>query len=49
MNVKNRAVELRTSKHTADGALQKGEDFVKVCLSLLGAFNIQVAIEQSTN
>jgi hypothetical protein len=29
--------------------LQKGEDFVKVCLSLLGAFNIQVAIEQSTN
>jgi RNA-binding protein PNO1 len=30
MNVKNRAVELRTSKHTTDtGALQKGEDFVK--------------------
>ncbi|KAI9670403.1 MAG: pre-rRNA-processing protein pno1 [Caeruleum heppii] len=30
MNVKNRAVELRTSKHTIDsGALQKGEDFVK--------------------
>ncbi|MCJ1463604.1 pre-rRNA-processing protein pno1 [Pseudocyphellaria aurata] len=30
MNVKTRAVELRTSKHTADtGALQKGEDFVK--------------------
>jgi len=30
MNVKSRAVELRTSKHTTDsGALQKGEDFVK--------------------
>ncbi|KAI9854567.1 MAG: pre-rRNA-processing protein pno1 [Vezdaea acicularis] len=30
MNIKNRAVELRTSKHTTDsGALQKGEDFVK--------------------
>ncbi len=30
MNVKSRAVELRTSKHTVDsGALQKGEDFVK--------------------
>jgi RNA-binding protein PNO1 len=30
MNVKNKAVELRTSKHTTDsGALQKGEDFVK--------------------
>lgn len=30
MNVKSRAVELRTSKHTIDtGALQKGEDFVK--------------------
>ncbi|KAI9787859.1 MAG: pre-rRNA-processing protein pno1 [Peltula sp. TS41687] len=30
MNIKNRAVELRTSKHTSDvGALQKGEDFVK--------------------
>lgn len=30
MNVKNKVVELRTSKHTADtGALQKGEDFVK--------------------
>lgn len=30
MNIKNRAVELRTSKHTADtGAIQKGEDFVK--------------------
>lgn len=30
MNVKNRAVELRTSKATTDsGALQKGEDFVK--------------------
>lgn len=30
MNVKNRAVELRTSKHTTDsGAIQKGEDFVK--------------------
>lgn len=30
MNVKSRAVELRTSKHTEDtGALQKGEDFVK--------------------
>ncbi|MCJ1305385.1 pre-rRNA-processing protein pno1 [Hypocenomyce scalaris] len=30
MNVKNRAVELRSSKHTRDsGALQKGEDFVK--------------------
>ena len=30
MNVKARAVELRTSKYTADsGALQKGEDFVK--------------------
>lgn len=30
MNIKNRAVELRTSKHTTDpGALQKGDDFVK--------------------
>lgn len=30
MNVKNRAVEMRTSKHTVDnGAIQKGEDFVK--------------------
>ena len=30
MNLKSRAVELRTSKHTTDtGALQKGEDFVK--------------------
>ncbi|MCJ1477949.1 pre-rRNA-processing protein pno1 [Lambiella insularis] len=30
MNIKSRAVELRTSKHTNDsGALQKGEDFVK--------------------
>ncbi|KAF9886187.1 pre-rRNA-processing protein pno1 [Aspergillus nanangensis] len=30
MNIKNRAVELRTSKFTSDtGALQKGEDFVK--------------------
>lgn len=30
MNVKTRAVELRTSRHTTDlGALQKGEDFVK--------------------
>jgi RNA-binding protein PNO1 len=30
MNLKNKAVELRTSKHTIDtGALQKGEDFVK--------------------
>ena len=30
MNVKNRAVELRTSKFTTDsGSLQKGEDFVK--------------------
>ena len=30
MNVKARAVELRSSRHTSDpGALQKGEDFVK--------------------
>lgn len=30
MNIKNKAVELRTSKQTTDtGALQKGEDFVK--------------------
>lgn len=30
MNIKNKAVELRTSKFTTDtGALQKGEDFVK--------------------
>ncbi|KAL1993007.1 hypothetical protein VTN49DRAFT_3764 [Thermomyces lanuginosus] len=30
MNIKNRAVELRTSKFTTDsGALQKGEDFVR--------------------
>lgn len=30
MNIKNRAIELRTSKHTTDpGAVQKGEDFVK--------------------
>lgn len=29
MNLKNRAVELRTSKHTTDaGALQKGADFM---------------------
>ena len=34
MNLKGKAVELRTSKHTTnDGALQKGEDFVKAfCL-----------------
>lgn len=30
MNLKAKAVELRTSKYTSDdGALQKGEDFVK--------------------
>ncbi|OAQ64176.1 pre-rRNA-processing protein [Pochonia chlamydosporia 170] len=30
MNIKRKAVELRTSQHTTDsGALQKGEDFVK--------------------
>lgn len=30
MNVKTKAVELRTSRHTTDvGALQKGEDFVR--------------------
>jgi rRNA processing protein Krr1/Pno1 len=30
MNTKNKAVELRSSKHTTDpGAVQKGEDFVK--------------------
>lgn len=30
MNVKSKAVELRTSRYTTDtGALQKGEDFVK--------------------
>ena len=30
MNIKSKAVEMRTSKHTTDaGALQKGEDFVK--------------------
>jgi RNA-binding protein PNO1 len=30
VRVKNKAVELRTSKHTTDtSALQKGEDFVK--------------------
>ena len=30
MNIKSRAVELRTSRYTTDtGALQKGEDFVK--------------------
>ncbi|KAI9884963.1 MAG: U4/U6-U5 snRNP complex subunit lsm6 [Watsoniomyces obsoletus] len=30
MNIRSRAVELRTSKHTTDrGALQKGEDFVR--------------------
>jgi hypothetical protein len=30
MNTKNKAIELRSSKHTTDpGALQKGEDFVK--------------------
>ncbi|EER24732.1 pre-rRNA-processing protein pno1 [Coccidioides posadasii str. Silveira] len=30
MNIKSKAVELRTSKHTTDtGALQKGEDFIK--------------------
>jgi RNA-binding protein PNO1 len=30
MNTKNKAVELRTSKHTTSpGALQQGEDFVK--------------------
>ncbi|EEP82967.1 hypothetical protein UREG_07832 [Uncinocarpus reesii 1704] len=30
MNIKNKAIELRTSKHTTDvGALQKGEDFIK--------------------
>lgn len=30
MNIKNKAVELRTSKHTTDpGAVQKGEDFMR--------------------
>jgi RNA-binding protein PNO1 len=30
MNVKNKAVELRTSRYTTElGALQKGEDFIK--------------------
>ncbi|KAF2666023.1 eukaryotic type KH-domain (KH-domain type I) [Microthyrium microscopicum] len=29
MNTKNKAVELRTSKTTENGALQKGEDFVR--------------------
>ena len=34
MNIKTKAVELRTSKHTTDtGALQKGADFVQAfCL-----------------
>ncbi len=42
MNIKSRAVELRTSKHTTDaGALQKGEDFVKAFT--LG-FNVDDAI-----
>ena len=37
MNVKSKAVELRTSKHTIDsGALQKAEDFVKA-FSLVSA------------
>ena len=29
MNLKRRAVEIRTSEHTAPGALQKGDDFVR--------------------
>ena len=42
MNVKNRTVELRTSKHTTDiGALQKGEDFVR---AFAMGFDIEDAI-----
>lgn len=42
MNVKTKAVELRTSKHTSEaGALQKGEDFVRAfCLG----FDVEDAI-----
>lgn len=41
-NVKSKAVELRTSKHTTDtGALQKGEDFIRAfCLG----FDVEDAI-----
>lgn len=38
VRMKNRAVELRTSKLTSDGALQKGEDFVKAYVQALGQF-----------
>ncbi|KAI0486109.1 eukaryotic type KH-domain (KH-domain type I) [Xylaria cf. heliscus] len=41
MNVKNKAVELRNSKTSAPGALQKGEDFIRAfCLG----FDVQDAI-----
>lgn len=41
MNVKNKAVELRNSKASTPGALQKGEDFIKAfCLG----FDLQDAI-----
>lgn len=42
MNVKSKAVELRSSKHTTEaGALQKGEDFVRAfCLG----FDVEDAI-----
>lgn len=42
MNVKSKAVELRTSRHTTEaGALQKGEDFVRAfCLG----FDVEDAI-----
>lgn len=41
MNVSARAVEMRTSKYTFDGCLQRGEDFVKAfCLG----FDVEDAI-----
>lgn len=43
MNVKSRAVELRTSNHTTEpGALQKGEDFVRA-FAVMG-FDVEDAI-----
>jgi RNA-binding protein PNO1 len=42
MNIKNKAVELRTSRFTKDsGALQKGEDFIR---ALAYGFDVDDAI-----
>jgi RNA-binding protein PNO1 len=42
MNIKNKAIELRTSRFTSDpGALQKGEDFAR---ALTYGFDVDDAI-----